>query len=183
MTSVGRELSPKRNLNADLSSNKDRSQLQDELKSKTISTRLAPLNRSISARFNKLYRGPPTPPPEIQFDRERSFILDCKAVSNISIDYSPANPKLGSVIPPYNSQLDSHVQNYFQFFGVPRTLEKSGQVYQNCLVIILCYVHFVQLAAHESIAGRVHDRFFTSGHGYRYLSLRNKFGSGKQTNE
>jgi hypothetical protein len=44
-------------------------------------------------RHNKIYRGPPTPPPEVQFDRERSFILDCKAVSNISTDYSTANVK------------------------------------------------------------------------------------------
>jgi hypothetical protein len=69
-------------------------------------------------RHNKIYRGPPTPPPEVQFDRERSFILDCKAVSNISTDYSTANPKLGSVIPPYNARLDSHVDGYFDFFGV-----------------------------------------------------------------
>ncbi|CAF4004914.1 unnamed protein product [Rotaria magnacalcarata] len=68
-------------------------------------------------RHNKLYRGPPTPPPEVQYDRERSFILDAKAVSNISNDYSVANPKLGSVIPPYNAQLDSHVDNYFKFFS------------------------------------------------------------------
>ncbi|CAF3065947.1 unnamed protein product [Rotaria socialis] len=127
----------------------------------------APQTRPTSLhRYNKLYRGPPTPPPEVQYDRERSFILDAKAVSNISNDYSVANPKLGSVIPPYNAQLDSHVDNYFKFFSIRKTLEKTGQA-----------------AGHESTAGQVHDRFFTNGHGYRYLSLRNKFGSGHSVEE
>lgn len=89
----------------------------------------APPSRSSSRyRHNKLYRCPATPPPEVQYDRERSFILDANAVSNISNDYSVANPKLGSVIPPYNSQLDHYVDNYFRFFGVRKTLEKTGQV-------------------------------------------------------
>jgi hypothetical protein len=78
-------------------------------------------------RHNKLYRGPPTPPPEVQYDREKSFILDCKAVSNISNDYSTANPKLGSVIPPYNAQLDPHVEGYFDFFGVRDRLRQVLQ--------------------------------------------------------
>lgn len=87
------------------------------------------LARSASfARSNKLYRCPPTPPPDVLYDREKSFVLDCKAVSNISIDYSRANPKLGSVIPPYNAQKDYHVDNYFNFFGVRGTLKKTGQV-------------------------------------------------------
>lgn len=88
-----------------------------------------PLKRSASvSRINKLYRCPPTPPPDVQFDREKSFILDCQAVSNISNDYSRANPKLGSVIPPYDAQKDYHVDNYFNFFGVRGTLKKTGQV-------------------------------------------------------
>ena len=86
-------------------------------------TRSASLNRA-----NKLYRCPPTPPPDVLFDREKSFVLDCKAVSNISVDYSRANPKLGSVIPPYNAQKDYHVDGYFNFFGIRGTLEKTGQV-------------------------------------------------------
>ncbi|CAF1179791.1 unnamed protein product [Rotaria sordida] len=167
MASPKREPSPKRSQTADSPLNTNRRQNHDESKPKTPRRRLASLNRSSSLyRHNKLYRSPPTPPPGVQFDREQSFILDCKAVSNISIDYSQANPKLGSVIPPYNAQLDPQVQNYFQFFGLPKTLEKTGQ-----------------LASHESIAGRVHDRFFTNGHGFRYLSLRNKFGSGHSIEE
>lgn len=98
-------------------------------RSQSLNEPKPPSPRSTSLnRINKLYRGPPTPPPEVQFVRERSFILDCKAVSNISNDYSRANPKLGSVIPPYDPQTDSHSQRYFQSFGVPQTLDKSGQV-------------------------------------------------------
>ncbi|UJR30275.1 hypothetical protein I4U23_017813 [Adineta vaga] len=119
-----------------------------------------------SSRHNKLYRGPPTPPPEVQYDREQSFILDCKAVSNISNDYSRANPKLGSVIPPYNAQTDPQTDTYFRFFGLKRTLDKTGQ-----------------LKNHESIAGQVHDRFYSHGHGFRYLALRNGFGSGHSIDE
>jgi hypothetical protein len=129
MSSPKREQSPRRSQTAESALNKNRNQSFNESKSKL---RFAPLTRATSSyRHNKIYRGPPTPPPEIQFDRERSFVLDCKAVSNISNDYSIANPKLGSVIPPYNSQLDPHVQSYFQLFGVPRVLERSGQVYSN----------------------------------------------------
>ena len=124
MSSPGRERSARRSQTADSPSTKPRSQSFNESKSK-----FAPLTRATTAhRHNKLYRGPPTPPPEIQFDRERSFVLDCKAVSNISNDYSTANPKLGSVIPPYDSQLDPHSQSYFQFFGISKTLRNSNQV-------------------------------------------------------
>jgi hypothetical protein len=123
-----RGLSARRSQTADSASNRNRRQT-DEGRETSPRAPFAPPTRATSLyRHNKLYRGPPTPPPEIQFDRERSFVLDCKAVSNISIDYSTANPKLGSVIPPYNAQLDHHADSYFQFFGVPRTLGRSGQV-------------------------------------------------------
>ena len=81
-----------------------------------------------NSRANKLYRTPPTPPPEEMMAKEKSFVLDCNAVSSISIDYSKANPKLGPVIPPYNSQHDRHVTQYFTFLGVNRTLKRTGQV-------------------------------------------------------
>jgi hypothetical protein len=79
-------------------------------------------------RHNKLYRCPPTPSSEVQYDRERCFILDCRAVSNISKDYTTANPKLGSVIPPYIAQFDSHTNPYFASFAVKDALKKTGQV-------------------------------------------------------
>lgn len=77
---------------------------------------------------NKLYRAPPTPPLEKLHDLERAFKLDGIAVSNISQDYSRANPKLGSVIPPYNSIEDRSVSSYFSNFGVNELLKKTGQV-------------------------------------------------------
>ncbi|CAF0852916.1 unnamed protein product [Adineta steineri] len=122
--------------------------------------------RTASTRHNKLYRAPPTPPPEVQFEREKSFILDCKAVSHISNDYSPANPKYGSVIPPYNSRYDQHTDNYFKFFGLKSTLKKTGQHED-----------------HESIPGHIQDRFYATGHGFRYISRRNTNGAGHSIDE
>jgi hypothetical protein len=131
MSSSKLEHSSRRSQTVESLSNKNRSQSVNESQPKSLRSRLVPSTRATSAnRHNKLYRGPPTPPPDIQFERERSFVLDCKAVSNISNDYSTANPKLGSVIPPYDSQLDPHTHGYFQFFGIPKTLERSGQVYE-----------------------------------------------------
>ena len=86
-------------------------------------------------RHNKLYRTPPTPPPEEHLREEKGFVLDCNAMSSISCDYSKANPKLGPVIPPYNSQKDPHVKNYFQFHGVDKTLGKTGQVCRHFITI------------------------------------------------
>eukprot|EP00079_Xenopus_tropicalis_P036498 XP_017950269.1 PREDICTED: uncharacterized protein LOC100494322 isoform X2 [Xenopus tropicalis] len=59
--------------------------------------------------------------------RERRFVLDCVAVERISRDYSGSLPKLGSVIPPYNSQRDPHVRAYFHSRPVPPLLQKTGQ--------------------------------------------------------
>lgn len=86
--------------------------------------------RQPKGRQNKIYRTPPTPPPGELRVKEKSFVLDCKATSSISCDYSKVNPKLGPVIPPYNSQRDKHVDQYFTFYGVDRTLNKTGQVRQ-----------------------------------------------------
>lgn len=77
---------------------------------------------------NKIYRTPPTPPLEKLTHMEKSFVLDSVAVSNISVDYSRANPKLGSVIPPYNSVEDKHISAYFRNYGVNDLLKKTGQV-------------------------------------------------------
>lgn len=119
-----------RSQTVDGSFNGTRKKNQDEYKPKLPRTRLFPTAQSTKFSFvNKLYRCPRTPPPEVKFDRENSFILDCKAVSNISIDNSTTNPKLGSAIPPYDAQLDRHTQSYFNFFGLSKTLEKTGQVY------------------------------------------------------
>jgi hypothetical protein len=111
------ERSPRRSKTAETSSNKNP---RLSFAPTTHATRVY--------RHNKIYRCPPTPPPEVQYNREQCFILDCKAVANISNDYSTANPKLGSVIPPYVAQFDSSVDSYFDSFGVKGILKKTGQV-------------------------------------------------------
>jgi hypothetical protein len=113
-------------------------------------------------RSNKIYRTPATPSPVQLLVMEKSFILDCNATSSISRDYSLTNPKLGPVIPPYNSQKDKHANNYFRFNGVKRTLKKTGQYNKEA----------------TSIEGSVADSFYKGGAGFRYLSLRNKCGAG-----
>ena len=80
------------------------------------------------SRHNKIYRTPPTPPPQVLYEKEKGFTLDCKAVASISNDYSKANPKLGPVVPPFNSQKDKHSTSYFTFYGVDKTLKATEQV-------------------------------------------------------
>ena len=92
------------------------------------STSLPKLSRE-KYRQNKIYRAPPTPPLARQDEVEKSFILDCVAVGNISQDYSRANPKLGSVIPPYDSLNDSAISNYVNFYGMKKYLKETNQVF------------------------------------------------------
>ena len=73
-------------------------------------------------------RGPPSPTPEEFAKLEKSFILDCIAVDCIAKDYSATHPKLGPAIPPYNSQKDKHVKEYFTREQVDETLRKTQQV-------------------------------------------------------
>ena len=81
------------------------------------------------SRENKMYRTPATPPPDKLIVLERSFTLDCVAVGNISEDYSIANPKLGSAIPPYDSRNDPSVSNYMRNYGIDELFKKTRQVY------------------------------------------------------
>ncbi|XP_012943388.1 uncharacterized protein C17orf98 [Aplysia californica] len=113
-------------------------------------------------RANKIYRTPVTPTPDELLFKEKTFVLDCNATSSISRDYCKANPKLGPVIPPYNSQRDRHVGNYFRFYGVNSTLRRTGQLQPTS----------------TSIEGPVLDRFHEKGAGFNYLSLRNQNGAG-----
>ncbi len=121
------------------------------------------LPRISNSRSCKLYRTPPTPPLERQSDLEKSFKLDCIAVSNISLDYTRANPKLGAVIPPYNSLNDNSISDFVKNYGVREYLKRNDKAENE----------------HESIAGKVYDDFFNRGAGYKYLSLRNQFGNGE----
>lgn len=146
-------------------------QVQNELTDKNLtSSSMNAIKKTASlprisqdkSRSHKTYRTPPTPPLEKQSDMEKSFKLDCIAVSNISLDYTRANPKLGSVIPPYNSLNDPSISEFVKNYGVRDFLKRVGQ----------------SEIQHESIAGKTHDDFFKSGAGFRYLNLRNQFGNG-----
>ncbi|XP_070535931.1 sperm microtubule associated protein 1-like [Ptychodera flava] len=119
-----------------------------------------------SEKKKKPHRGPPTPTPEDLRELEQGFILDNIAVNSIAKDYSHTQPKLGPAIPPYNSQKDKHVKEYFKFIQVDGTLEKTEQHDGGC-----------------SIDGPVIDRFIESGAGYQYLSRRNAAGAGHSTDE
>ncbi|KAL3315992.1 hypothetical protein Ciccas_005362 [Cichlidogyrus casuarinus] len=119
-----------------------------------------------SKSFNKLYRCPPTPPPEEQKLRERSFVLDSVPVGHISCDYSSANPKFGSAIPPYNAQLDCKTRHYFSFYGIERTLKKTGQAPPG-----------------NAIEGKSYELFAQRSSAAKYLKLRNKHGSGRSNEQ
>ncbi|OCT75597.1 uncharacterized protein C17orf98 [Xenopus laevis] len=93
--------------------------------------------------------------------RENRFILDCVSVERISKDYSCSLPKLGSVIPPYNAQKDSHVKAYFQTKPVPPLLKKTGQSHGG-----------------TSTHGELADRFQYKGAAALYLLTRNNSGAG-----
>ncbi|KAK3597069.1 hypothetical protein CHS0354_022075 [Potamilus streckersoni] len=135
--------------------------MADNNKGKTADDKRQSKTASPRGRHNKLYRCPPTPSPEKLLKKEKSFVLDCTAVSSISCDFSKANPKLGPVIPPYNAQKDVHVSKYFDFHGVDKTLEKTDQVNPG-----------------TSIDGAVMDYFEERGPGAQYLTLRNDSGAG-----
>jgi len=117
---------------------------------------------SKGGRHNKLYRAPRTPPPEECIEKEKGFTLDSIAVSSISCDYSQVNPKVGPVVPPYNGQKDRHPEGYYKFYGVAKTLEKTGQLENGGC----------------SIEGPVLDRYHAQGAGHVYLANRNQFGAG-----
>ncbi|XP_053323122.1 uncharacterized protein C17orf98 homolog [Spea bombifrons] len=93
--------------------------------------------------------------------REKGFVLDCVAVERISKDYGYSLPKLGSVIPPYNSQKDPHVSAYFRTTPVPPLLKKTGQS-----------------RGGTSTYGELADRFQNRGAAAFYLLTRNNTGAG-----
>ncbi|XP_039268397.2 uncharacterized protein LOC120343323 [Styela clava] len=94
--------------------------------------------------------------------KEKGFILDGIALSNIQDDYARVQPKLGPAIPPYNSHFDRHVGNYFRFKGVNKTLKNTGQVRERS----------------QSLQGKAVDRFHYIGDGHIYIQKRNRSGAG-----
>lgn len=125
--------------------------------------RAGSLPRIGNSRSCKMYRTPHTPPLERHSGMEKSFKLDCVAVSNISLDYSRANPKLGTVIPPYNSLNDASISEFVKSYGVKEYLKRNDLAENE----------------HESTAGKVYDDFNNRGAGFKYLNLRNQFGNGR----
>ena len=71
----------------------------------------------------------PDIPAEEKIQRERGFTLDCVAVGTLSTDRESFNPKLAAGIPPYNSQNDEALKNYFKKPVVKQTLSRTGQVF------------------------------------------------------
>ncbi|KAL7064426.1 hypothetical protein AAHC03_04830 [Spirometra sp. Aus1] len=90
------------------------------------SASLSPAMNS-SWRPNKLYRCPPTPPPEQRRHREHAFILDGVAASNISTGCAQYTCKFISIYPPYNAINDVNARGYFRAKGVRKTLKRTGQ--------------------------------------------------------
>ncbi|XP_063726452.1 sperm microtubule associated protein 1-like [Symsagittifera roscoffensis] len=128
-----------------------------------------PTKREYKYNYRRQYV-PPGRTEEDQNNRERGFVLDCIALSQISNDYSKANPKLGPAIPPYNSQKDPSVRRYFQYHDIEKVLLGSHQRIEGNVEYL-----------GESIAGKSVDNFHEKGLGFRYLSLRNKNGMGHST--
>ncbi|KAM3927776.1 sperm microtubule associated protein 1 [Leptodactylus fuscus] len=108
-----------------------------------------------------LSRFAPSPSLEELQMREKRFVLDCVAVESISKDYSISLPKLGSVILPYNAQMDRHVHNYFRSRPVPPLLRRTGQSHGG-----------------TSTLGDLADRFQHQSAAALYLQTRNRAGSG-----
>ncbi|KAM4689828.1 sperm microtubule associated protein 1-like [Discoglossus pictus] len=118
---------------------------------------------------------------EVQ-EKEKKFILDCVAVESISRDYSCSLPKLGSVIPPYNAQKDSHVKDYFQSRPVPPVLKKTGQDQGGTSTYgeLADRFQFRGAAAHYLLrrnnCGAGHSAQYTSGHGLFLSTIKPVFG-------
>nr|XP_002129477.1 uncharacterized protein LOC100177420 [Ciona intestinalis] len=104
----------------------------------------------------------PPPTKTEKLIKEKGFILDGIALSNIQDDFAKVQPKLGPAIPPYNSHFDKHVQSYFTYKGLDSTLAKTMQTRERS----------------ESLQGRNVDRFHNIGVGFEYLSRRNRSGAG-----
>ena len=71
-------------------------------------------------------------PAEEKIRREKGFTLDCVAVGTLSTDRESFKPKLAAGIPPYNSQNDETLKNYFKKPVVKQTLSRTGQVFVSC---------------------------------------------------
>ncbi|XP_078280971.1 sperm microtubule associated protein 1-like [Rhinoraja longicauda] len=95
------------------------------------------------------------------FKREKGFVLDCVAVSNNSLAYERAHPKLCDVIPPYNAQSDPYSKHAFGSKSMRKLLRRTNQDHGG-----------------TSNSGWIVDYFYKNGPAQRYLSKRNIYGAG-----
>ncbi|XP_075248724.1 uncharacterized protein LOC142341566 [Convolutriloba macropyga] len=95
--------------------------------------------------------------------RERNFILDGVYVSNLSVAYSKANPKLKFAMPPYNALLDPASHTYFRLPHVRRLIRKT----------------MAGMKHGEAIEGGVIERNYIKENRSGLLARRNRFGCGR----
>ncbi|XP_069499161.1 sperm microtubule associated protein 1 [Ambystoma mexicanum] len=98
--------------------------------------------------------------------REKGFILDAIAVDTIGSGYEKMLPKVWSVIPPYNSQRDPFLGDYFRKPFVRDLLKKTEQSHGG-----------------TSSSGWVVDYFHIYGPGQKYLNRRNWIGAGHSSEQ
>ncbi|XP_029429497.1 uncharacterized protein C17orf98 homolog [Rhinatrema bivittatum] len=97
---------------------------------------------------------------------EQNFILDGIAAEKQKSKYDYAQPKLWSIIPPYNSQRDQHAASYFANPNVQTLLRKTGQDQGG-----------------SSVGGWMEDYFYIFGEPQKYLNRRNWKGAGHSPGE
>ncbi|XP_032890773.1 uncharacterized protein C17orf98 homolog [Amblyraja radiata] len=111
-------------------------------------------------------------PPEMRcldyeyFKKEKGFVLDSVAVSNSSLAYERAHPKLCDVIPPYNAQKDPYSKHAFGGKAMKKLLKRTNQDHGG-----------------SSNSGWLVDYFYKNGPAQRYLSKRNSNGAGHSFNQ
>ncbi|XP_078518460.1 sperm microtubule associated protein 1-like [Lissotriton helveticus] len=97
----------------------------------------------------------------LQQRKEREFILDGVAVGTHGSGYEKRQPKLWSGLPPYNSQRDPYLVDYFR---KPFVREVLGKTEQN--------------RGGTSVGGWLVDYFHMFGPSQKYLNRRNWIGAG-----
>ena len=108
--------------------NKDEKRSGSSDKDKNTNGSVSPRDKSPTlSRKKSFFQTNPPEPWEI-FNKEKFFILDCIAVKTIYKDSARTNPRLGHIIPPYNSQKDKHAGAYFKFKDVDKVLQLNNQV-------------------------------------------------------
>ena len=66
-----------------------------------------------------------------------SFVLDNVAVSSIEFENNQMQPKVGTVIPPYNAHYDKHPRAYFNFAQIDKV--RVAQLDKVCFTFVFIY--------------------------------------------